>query len=273
MSDPSSYVYQVLNWDRLFENNKSRERDQLHFVCVPNKQDGMGLTRVLNHPNGAAIYGIWQLILGACSRQTRPRDGWLTDTGRAPDGQEAGTPWTPEDLALRWRRPVAEIEETLRVLSAPNIQWIRALPLKVPVECPDSALQVPVRCLGTEREGTNGTEPPIPPEGVPCGLIPELTLEPEASEPDEISWTPIQIRLNAIFKRRPTTQWSKAELRAFKNLGQINEEDLRLVEAYYAAKIPTEKDYRRHDLCTLLNNFPGEVDRARNFKPATVRCF
>lgn len=163
MTDPSSYVYQVLDWDRLFENNKSRERDQLHFVCVPNKQDGMGLTRVLTHPNGAAIYGIWQLILGACSRQNRPRDGWLTDTGRAPDGHEAGTPWAPADLALRWRRPVTEIEEALRVLSAPNINWIKALPLKVPAECPDSARIVPVECLGTEREGREGNGiPPTP---------------------------------------------------------------------------------------------------------------
>lgn len=188
MTDPSSYVYQVLDWDRLFENNKSRERDQLHFVCVPNKQDGMGLTRVLTHPNGAAIYGIWQLILGACSRQNRPRDGWLTDTGRAPDGQEAGTPWAPADLALRWRRPVTEIEEALRVLSAPNIHWIKALPLKVPAECPDSALLVPAECLGTEREGREG-------KGMKEGKNTEHSLRFKAPTSEEVGFHAVKIGL------------------------------------------------------------------------------
>jgi hypothetical protein len=159
----STIVYQVRDWNQHFENNKSRERDACHFVCVPNKQDGMGLNRLLSHPNGTKIYGVFHLIIGACSRHKKPRLGWLTDTGRAPDGHCPGTAWAPSDLAFIWRRPISEIEEALEVLSSPNIGWLNKIDKlgqsgarQVPVECPPSARVVPAECLG--REGKEGNE-------------------------------------------------------------------------------------------------------------------
>jgi hypothetical protein len=72
-------------------------------------------------------------------------------------------------------------------------------------------------------------------------------------------------RLAAIFKRKPTTPWTAGELRAFRNIGTIDDDDLSALERYYAANWPPcrDKNILRHDLQTLLNNFPGEVDRAR----------
>ncbi len=116
-------VYQIQNWDSLFENNKSRERDQCHFVCVPNKQDGMGLTRLLSLPNGTAVYGIFHLILGACSRQRRPRAGWMTD-----DGQQTGTAWAPAEMAFSGSS-LSRLTDHLK-----------------PIKCPPSARQVPAKC-------------------------------------------------------------------------------------------------------------------------------
>ena len=137
-------TYRIRDWDKYFENNKSRERDHCSYVCVPNKQDGMGLTRILAEPDGASIYGIWHLILGAVSRQRRPRAGWLTD-----DGQETGTAWALSDMALRWRRPEEEITRALFVLCSAPIGWIECLPgaHEVPAECPSGALE------GKGREG------------------------------------------------------------------------------------------------------------------------
>jgi hypothetical protein len=112
-------VYQVLNWDDNFENYKSREVDDCSFVCVPNKQHGMGLTRILAEPNGAAIYGVWNLILGACSRQRRPRSGWLTH-----DGTAEGTAWTVDDLALRWRMTREEVAKALEFLCSDAVGWM-----------------------------------------------------------------------------------------------------------------------------------------------------
>lgn len=82
-------------------------------------------------------------------------------------------------------------------------------------------------------------------------------------------WTPgpIQQRLNKLFRRRDSTRWSDKEQRAFRSISPIPDEDMALIERYYTATPTPGKDYRRRDLCTLLNNWPGELDRARNFKP------
>ena len=96
-------------------------------------------------------------------------------------------------------------------------------------------------------------EPSVPP------------LPPKGGSGD---WKPddVQLRLNRLFKRKPSTRWNRRELKAYKEL-EISEDDLILVEAYYGSSIPTAKDFRRHELQTLLNNWNGEVDRARNFRP------
>lgn len=88
-----------------------------------------------------------------------------------------------------------------------------------------------------------------------------------ANEPNN-HWspTPLQLRLGKLFKRKETTRWDAKEEKAVKSLVSPLEDDLRLLEAYYGASIPKDQDYRRHDLVTLLNNFNGEVDRARKFK-------
>lgn len=148
-------IYQVRDWDKNFENNKSRERDECSFVCVPNKQHGMGFSRVMSEPDGAMIYGIWGLIIGACSQQKKKRNGWLTS-----DGHQTGTAWAPDDLALKFRRPIKEIERAIEVLISAKVGWLiehrqtaetpanqiltKDRPTSasvVPAECPRSALE------------------------------------------------------------------------------------------------------------------------------------
>lgn len=128
---------------------------------------------------------------------------------------------------------------------------------------------------GNGLNGTNVTPPPLPkplpdededeevippnPQGGLFGGLPEKP--PKAWEPTE----PMR-RLNRLFKRRDATRWDRKELKAYRQLGEINGEDLERLERYYAARIPSEKDFRRRDLSTLLNHFRGEVDRARNYR-------
>ncbi len=71
-------------------------------------------------------------------------------------------------------------------------------------------------------------------------------------------------RIAKIFHRRESTPWQANEVRAYKKLGTIPEEDLAAVEGYYAANWPPcrDKNILRHDLLTFLNNFQGEVGRA-----------
>ena len=155
-------VFQVKDWDTHFENNRSRTREKCSFVCVPNKQHGMGFSRIMAEPDGAMIYGIWHLILGACSQQTK-RDGWLTS-----DGHQTGTAWTPEDLALKFRRPEIEVVMALEVLCSEKVGWMSAR--RVPAECPSGDLEGKGR---EEKEGKGMERPPAQTNG-------ELPTEKEA---------------------------------------------------------------------------------------------
>jgi uncharacterized phage protein (TIGR02220 family) len=111
--------YQIVGWDKNFENDRSRSRKSCSFVCVPNKQHGMGFSRIMAEKDGAAIYGIWHCIIGACSQQAS-RHGWLTF-----DGEQAGSAWGVDDLSLKFRRPAAEIARALSFLSSDKVEWLK----------------------------------------------------------------------------------------------------------------------------------------------------
>lgn len=145
-------TYQIRDWNRNFENNKSREIDQCSFICLPNKQHGMGFRRIMAELDGATIYGIWVCILAACSQQKAPRLGWLTE-----DGKKTGAPWTSTDIALKIGRPTNEIERCISVVSSPRIGWLSAV--QVPTDCPPDADEVPTGSPSTTLEGRKeGTE-------------------------------------------------------------------------------------------------------------------
>lgn len=93
--------------------------------------------------------------------------------------------------------------------------------------------------------------------------------EPTLFEVDKQKPDPTQLRLGALFHRRPTTRWSVDEMKAYRKVYPVDEHDLKILEDYYTAKIPKDSNYRRHDLITLLNNFNGELDRARKHRPET----
>ena len=80
-------------------------------------------------------------------------------------------------------------------------------------------------------------------------------------------WTPDenQKQINSWFRRKDSTRWSEKELRSYQKLS-IDATDLELLSRYYlATDIPEDKNIRRRDIVTLLNNWPGEVDRARAY--------
>jgi len=109
-----------------------------------------------------------------------------------------------------------------------------------------------------EKERTPYSPPAGDGGGVSLQLVPERTKE-----------KPIPaglIRIGRWFKRRETTRPSEKELRAYRAVGEIDPEDFALMEKYYLAPAPGEGDHRRHDLSTLLNNWPGELDRARRWE-------
>jgi len=103
--------------------------------------------------------------------------------------------------------------------------------------------------------------------------------QPEGNSPSSIASSPstsvvsiskdilgvYQLRLGKLFNRRASTSWSAKELKALKKIGEIQEEDFVLIEKYYKSDCTC----LRRDIGTLLNNWTGEVDRARNYKHPT----
>lgn len=87
----------------------------------------------------------------------------------------------------------------------------------------------------------------------------------------KIPTTPLALRIAALVRRRPTTAWSDRELRQFKTLfkaGCFNVlADLELLEQFYAFQHKRGDDgIHRRDLLTLLNNWPGELDKAAGWR-------
>jgi hypothetical protein len=81
----------------------------------------------------------------------------------------------------------------------------------------------------------------------------------------------IQSSVHKWFKRRANTKWSKIEDKALTELSKayasvpLDElrEDLDILEWYYTI---SGCEYIRRDVKTLLNNWQGEIDRAKEYK-------
>lgn len=77
--------------------------------------------------------------------------------------------------------------------------------------------------------------------------------------------TPTMILVGQALGRKESTLWTVQEAEALLNLKPAQDEIDAILD-FYAADIPTEKDWRRRDLLTLLNNWNGELDKARLWK-------
>jgi hypothetical protein len=116
-------IYQIIGWNERFENSRSREIEFCSWVAMPNKHHGTGFTRIISSAHGMALYGLWGLIVQACSRQPNnlliKRNGWLTD-----DGTATGYPWDANDLALRWRQPTELVQSGLDLFCSVQVAWM-----------------------------------------------------------------------------------------------------------------------------------------------------
>lgn len=117
------------------------------------------------------------------------------------------------------------------------------------------------------------TAPPPAKKAAPSG---DLFNEPPVKKPKPVKTPTSQeaIRLANLFRRKLTTPWTDKEIKAFKGLYPIAESDLSVIEEYYNANWPPVRDGNvlRHDLATLLNNWPGEVDRANTWAIASKKA-
>lgn len=121
---------------------------------------------------------------------------------------------------------------------------------------------------GKGREGNSkGKEvPPQPPSERSADAEtppPLLAVDGLVLEEERKTVEVRKLALGKLFSRRETTRWSPKEIKAF-NAGPKDcpEDEFQLLCNYYAS----DAEFLRHDLSTLLNNWSGEIDRAKGWK-------
>ena len=113
-----------------------------------------------------------------------------------------------------------------------------------------------VRHLSGLKPDTIGTREEKRREDIPIPLV----------SPKTSSKTSLQLRIESWFHRRPETPWGIVDIRAWDKNRLLIEgstpEELDLLAKRYDG--PGKDPYCRRDIATLLNNWSGEIDRARN---------
>lgn len=128
---------------------------------------------------------------------------------------------------------------------------------------------------GKEKEGNT----PYPQGGVEAGGL--NSLHPQSKRPRSGKTGSVlpseqspqvggrMLLVGALMRRQEGTAWTSREFEAFRAArlddcdGLAFTDQIETLRPYYHSKIAREKDFRRRDLQTLLNNWPSEIDRAR----------
>jgi hypothetical protein len=70
----------------------------------------------------------------------------------------------------------------------------------------------------------------------------------------------------AMVGRGHRDRCTQQERDAIDALGEVSEDEFDTMERFYNAIIPADRDKRRQTLLALVQNWPGELDKARNWK-------
>lgn len=147
-------IYRIRDWNKHYENNRTRELKRMEWVPVPNRMDGLGYNTLVDHPNGASHLGAWLAIVEIASRRdvrgTLPQEG----AGR------------PEDALGRALGRMSRLPAGLFVEALPrlvDIGWIECFHEDgdMPQEGAGECLRARVtEGNGTEGNGTTSTTMP-----------------------------------------------------------------------------------------------------------------
>lgn len=152
MVETTATLLRVHDWERLYENNRSREMKRTNWFPMPNDLSADSYVELLAHSAGAAHLGVWTAVLMVASR-AKPR-GCLT--------REDGRPHTTESLARVMRLPEQLVKDAIQrlleigLLEGLNNKFRRAKGLSS-----HSTASRPHSPAGESQEGAsegNGTE-------------------------------------------------------------------------------------------------------------------
>lgn len=153
--DGEIQCWRVRNWNRHFENNRTRELKRMDWVPMPNKHDGDGFTELMDHANGMAHYGAWALIAQVAAK-CDPRGTLLRDCRTLlRDGAASIKAHDFETLARVTRGSVKVFQEAIPRLI--YIGW-----LEVVMFSPDGSSELSRTVVRDERQNPAGE----------CGEVP-----------------------------------------------------------------------------------------------------
>jgi hypothetical protein len=107
-------IYHIKNWQKIYENNRTRELKKLDWIPIPNSQDGEGYTLTMAEKDGPQLLGAWMVILQVASR-CGERGTLLRDTKK---------PHNSDSIARLTRFPSNIIQRALDWFSSEEMQWI-----------------------------------------------------------------------------------------------------------------------------------------------------
>lgn len=76
----------IRNWDKHYENSRSRRLDSLSWFPIPNDLDNEGYLELLDHRDGEAHYAVWIQLLAVASK-AKPRGALVRKLGGAHDAK------------------------------------------------------------------------------------------------------------------------------------------------------------------------------------------
>ena len=192
----SETIFKVRDWQKNFENNRSRTVENLRWVCVPNRHDGEGYSILMEQDNSAELFAAWVLILQVASKcQER---GTLM--------REDGTPLTAKALSVKTRAPEAWFENALNFFTI-KVKWLecQATVSQVPGNCQATVTQV-TKKEGIELNGMEEKEDSFPPAFSSLNESDKLSSEGKFAEAlsARIGMTPDQLQVAIETMNLPT---------------------------------------------------------------------
>lgn len=116
MKIPLGTLFEIRDWDSLFENHASRKLKGLGWVPIPNGHDSLAYCRMMARKDGPEIFAAWILIVQLASR--------CSDRGTLASSD--GRPYCPEEMATKTRGPERIFSLALPYLC--QVGWMNSEP-------------------------------------------------------------------------------------------------------------------------------------------------
>jgi hypothetical protein len=187
-------MYRVVNWEKLYENNRSRDILELDWVPFKNRHDGDGITELLDHDNGMAHLGAWVLLVQVASKCGKPAG--KCGPGEIPRGtlwRDIGEPHTIRSIARVSGGKLEVFEEAIPRLL--KIKWLEVIPdpimtYEIPQEgavSPQAPTEIPQAGDDRARGRVPFSSLPFPSEGGPGETTPAAAGQPDYNRAREVA--------------------------------------------------------------------------------------